>query len=359
MTLGLLRDYPLAHEVMPAGTSLAMSCSTWECPLPSLPLPKVYQWLTQGIMMNTRCPQSKSPPTLHLLLREGKGILDFYFQNQWSQVTTRSGPSFASHLNTWLTSNLFLGYLWSHSAIFFACPWEIKIPENRDSGTVPILGELTACKRNVQNPMFPFTASSCSLGIIPSANKCLLSIYFVLDAKDPKVNQRGRVTGPKELHCRETWNETFMGYKLPPLVVHFSVVWEWTWREIHWLVQRKHPLVLTAWVTTGADAHGFLDPITGALVSVPRTNHGYVSCSSDAQHRIGVQQIIYPSHLGSSSHCPMSACTAIPGKQLHSTWTIKTTGSVFILSKARYDCLSSQKEVKKKKTLLNSRDCCS
>lgn len=64
MPPGLLRDTSSSIPSCLPERSLLLgqSCSTWECPFLSLPLPKVYQQLAQGRIMNSTHTPSKSPP---------------------------------------------------------------------------------------------------------------------------------------------------------------------------------------------------------------------------------------------------------------------------------------------------------
>lgn len=79
MPLGLLRaiSSSITSCLPEHSLLLGQSWPTWECPLLSLPLPKVDLRLAQGIMMSRTCTPGKSPS----LSREGRGTLDFYFQN--------------------------------------------------------------------------------------------------------------------------------------------------------------------------------------------------------------------------------------------------------------------------------------
>ena len=94
-------------------------------------------------------------------------------------------------------------------------------------------------------------------------------------------------------------------------------------------------------MSVGVDAHCLLEPFMGT----PGSYHGYLSCSFDAEHRIGaglksVDHSWVP-HLAAHN----IVCMAIPVQYLHSRGPIKLQAIPSISSKTRYDCLLSQKEI--------------
>lgn len=161
---------------------------------------------------------------------------------------------------------------------------------------------------------------------------CLLSAYYVLALcylpGTQEWTREGMVTAPKELHSRDTWNESFMGSKPPFLVVHISIVWQCPWKARALSGTKKTSISIRGmsdcWRLT---AHCFLHPAMGTPFGASRTNQGSLSCSFGAYHRGGAQQLF--AHLICISYLTphSTAGIAIPVKQLHSTVIIKTTGS--------------------------------